>query len=221
MILLLLLSGMVLSCGTGAKPPEAPSEVKVEEVKVEQEPAAPAPIVQEEKPAEVVVQVVVEAPKVEAPKVEAPVKEEFDSASISEARFQATKKELTAFIVELNGIIKARNYNAWVAHLDDSYFQEISSKAFLDAKTEELYLRDQVVAQNTGRDPRLVPKRILRTPRDYFDYVVVPSRADDRLDDIAFISETHVRAYTIDERRGQRLVLYELASINNKWLIVN
>jgi len=210
MILLLLLSGLVLSCGTGPKPPEASSEVEEQEVTVPEVP------IQVEKPAETSVQVTVETPKAETPK-----KEEFDPNSISEAKFQATKKDITAFIVELNGIIRARNYIAWVAHLDTSYFQYISSKTFLDERTEELYLRDQVVARNLGRDPKLVEKRILRTPRDYFDYVVVPARANDRVDDIDFISEDHVKAYTIDERRGERLVLYELASINNKWLIVN
>ena len=203
MILLLLLSGLVLSCGTGPKPPEAPSEV-------EQGPVAAAPeaTVRVEKPVET--QVVVEASK----------KEEFDPNSISDVVFQAAKKDITAFINELNGIIKAKNYNSWVAHLAPPYFTEINSKSFLEEKTEDLYLRDQVVAQNAGRDPKLVPKRILRTPRDYFDYVVVPSRANDRVDDISFISETHVKAYTIDGR-GMKLVLYELASINNKWLIVN
>jgi hypothetical protein len=209
MILLLLLSGLVLSCESGPKPPEVPLEVEVKQEQ-EQEPVAPNVTSQVEKPAEKPDQVTVETPK----------KEEFDPNTISEARFQAAKKDIEAFIVELNGIIRARNYAAWVAHLDTSYFDEIRSSSFLEEKTEDLYLRDQVVAQNAGRDPRMVAKRILRTPRDYFDYVVVPSRANDRLDDIAFISETHVRAYTIDGR-GQRLVLYELASINNKWLIVD
>ena len=201
--MLLLLSGLVLSCETGPKPTSAPSEVE-QEVPVPEVPS------QVEKPAEKTAQVTVETPKEEV----------FDPTSISEAKFQAAKKDITAFIVELNGIIRARNYTAWVAHLDESYFKEISSKDFLEEKTEDLYLRDQVVAQNAGRDPRLVPKRVLRTARDYFDYVVVPARANDRVDDISFISETHVKAYTVDGR-GQKLVLYELASINNKWLIVN
>ena len=202
MILLLLLSGLVLSCGTGPKPPEAPSEVEVK-----QEAAAPEVIVH------------VEAP-VEKP-AEVPVEKAFDPNSISAAVFQSTKKDITAFITELNGIIKARNYSAWVAHLAPSYFTEISSKGFLEEKTEELYRRDMALAQTLGRDPKLVEKRILRDAKNYFDYVVVPSRAEDRLDDISFLSETRVRAYTINERGGQRLVLYDLASINNKWLIVN
>jgi len=212
MMLLLLLTGLVLSCETAPKPPEASSEVEQEvsstvpdtAPSTVPEPAVPA--VHVEKPAEA--------------STETAGEPEFDPHSISEARFQAAKTDITAFINELNGIIRARNYNAWVAHLADSYFQEISSKPFLDERTEELYRRDQVIAQNMGRDPNMVEKRILRTARNYFDYVVVPSRANDRLDDIGFLSETRVRAYTIDGR-GQRLILYDLAYINNKWLIVN
>jgi hypothetical protein len=161
-----------------------------------------------------------EKSQAEAP-VETPVKATFDPNNVSEEVFKTAKTEITVTIFELNWIIKAKDYKAWVGHLSDSYFGEISSKAFLDEKTEELYRRDQIVAQNLGRDPNLVDKKILRTPMDYFNYVVVPSRANDRLDDISFLTETRVRAYTIDERRGQRLVLYDLAHINDKWLIVN
>jgi len=203
-ILLLLLSGLVLSCETGPKPPEAPSEVIVE---VKPEPAAPEPIVHVEAPAEKPAAV--------------PEEKAFDPNSISAAKFQDTKKDITAFIAELNGIIRAKNYDAWVAHLAPSYFTDINSKGFLEDRTEDLYRRDQVLAQNLGKDPKMVEKRILRSARDYFNYVVVPSRDNDRLDDISFLSETRVRAYTIDDRRGIRLVLYDLVSINNKWLIAN
>jgi hypothetical protein len=213
MVLLLLLSGLVLSCGTGPKPeavslapeqvePEAPfipSETAVEEVA--------------EKPVEIPVEKPIEVPVV--------VVKEFDPNSVSKAVYQAAKLDITYLIYDLNFIIKHKDYNAWVAHLSDSYFEEISNKNFLEEKTEELYRRDQIVAQNLGRDPNAVEKIVLRTARDYFDYVVVPSRANDRLDDISFLSEDRVRAYTIDDRRGQRLVLYDLALINHNWLIVN
>jgi len=214
-VLLLLLSGLVLSCGTVPEPageslvpeptepvaPFTPTETKVEEV------------------AKAEVEIPVEKP-VEKP-VEVPVEKVFDPNSISKATYQAAKMEITYLIYDLNFIIRHKDYNAWVAHLADSYFQEISDKNFLEEKTEELYRRDQIVAQNLGKDPNAVEKITLRTAKDYFDHVVVPSRVNDRLDDISFLSEDRVRAYTIDERRGQRLVLYDLASFNHKWLIVN
>jgi len=203
-VIILLLAGLVLSCGTVPTPPEASPVV---EEKVPSAPPATPPPIEEKSQAE--------------QPVETPVINTFDPNNVSEEVFKTAKTEITVTIFELNWIIKAKDYKAWVSHLSDSYYGEISSRAFLDEKTEELYRRDQIVAQNLGRDPNLVEKRALRTPMDYFNYVVVPSRANDRLDDISFITETRVRAYTVDERRGQRLVLYDLAHINDKWLIVN
>jgi hypothetical protein len=204
--LLLLLSGLVLSCGTAPKPPEAPSEVEVEQ---EQEPAAPEVIVH------------VEAPVHTDTEVKATEDTNFDPHSISEARFETTKKDIVEFVSDLNGIIRTRDYNAWLAHLSPSYFDDINSRAWLNDRTEDLYTRDKIVAQNLGRDQRTVEKRILNTARDYFELVVVPSRANDRVDDISFLSDSRVRAYTVDERRGTRLVLYDLVYINNRWLIAN
>jgi len=144
----------------------------------------------------------------------------FDPASITKERHDAAKAEVQALIADLNRIIRARNYNGWLDHLADSYLEEISSQAFLEERTEELYRRDQIVAQNTGRNPNHVQKKILRVPRDYFDNVVVPSRSNDRMDDIDFISENRVKAYTINSH-GQRLILYDLEMIANKWKIIN
>ena len=144
----------------------------------------------------------------------------FDPESISEEEYKHTKADIQALIVELNRIIRARNYNAWLGYLAESYLREINSTRFLEEKTEDLYRRDQLIASSMGRDPRNVAKRVLRNPRDYFENVVVPSRANDRVDDIAYISETNVRAYTMDSR-GNRLILYDLESIGTKWKIIN
>ena len=205
-LLLLLPFVLVLSCETTPAP---------------QVPEEPAESIETIEPIETVTPVVPQEPPEEPPQVvvEPPVEEFFDPGSISEEKLAATKADIQSLIEELNRIIRARNYNAWLGYLDDSYLSEISSPAFLEEKTEELYRRDQIVASNMGRDPRNVEKKILRTPRDYFDNVVVPSRANDRVDDIAYISETRVRAYTVDSR-GNRLILYDLAIIGEKWKIV-
>jgi len=139
---------------------------------------------------------------------------------ITEEMFETTLTDLRGFIEGLNAIIRARNYNAWVSHLADSYYAEINSEIFLFRRTEELFRRDQIVAQSLGRDPRRVQRRVLSNSRDFFYNVVVPSRANDRLDDITFVSEDRVLAFTVDGR-GNRLVLYDLELINNRWMIVN
>ena len=160
------------------------------------------------------------APRQE-PIVEAPKEEEvFDPDSISQEMYENTKVDVQALVGNLNRIIRTRDYSGWTENLAESYLREISSQAFLEEKTEELYRRDQAIASSIGRDPRQVSKKILRTARDYFENVVVPSRSNDRVDDIEFISDNQVKAYTIDAR-GQRLVLYNLVIIDNQWKIIS
>jgi len=143
----------------------------------------------------------------------------FDPDNVSNELYESTKTEIQDLIQRLDNIIRARNYNAWLGYLSESYRSTISSAAFLEERTEELHRRDQLVAAATGKDPRSVEKKVLRTLRDYFDHVVVPSRANDRVDDIAFISETEVRAYTVNNR-GTRLILYDLGMIGGTWKII-
>jgi len=152
--------------------------------------------------------------------VQAAEAEAFDPARISADLYESTMAELRAFIEGLNAIIRARNYTAWVSYLSESYYAEINSAEFLARRSEELFRRDQIVASNLGRDPRRVQKRVLRTSRDFFYNVVVPSRSNDRLDDISFVDENRVKAYTVDSR-GNRLVLYDLKIIDNRWRIIN
>lgn len=142
----------------------------------------------------------------------------FDRGSISQERFEATKTEVQALIEDLNRIIRAKNYSVWTDYLAASYFEKINSETFLVEITEELYKRDQIVAANLGRDPKQVKKRVLKSARDYFSHVVVPSRSNDHVDDIDFVTEDRVKAYTLD-LRGNRLVLYDLEIIDKKWKI--
>jgi len=204
-LLLVLPIFLVLSCGSGPQTAEpapaepAPAVIAAPAQTTPPPPPPPPPQVVESTP---------------------PQEAVFDPASITEEKYTSTMADLQALIGSLNTIIRARNYNAWTGYLAESYFKEINSPAFLEERTEELYRRDQVVASNTGRDPRQVRKRLLRNSRDYFDHVVVPSRSNDRLDDIAFVSENRVKAYTVDSR-GNRLILYDLEIVDDKWKIIH
>jgi len=157
-------------------------------------------------------------PQIATPPTE--VETVFDPDAVTEERYESTLTEIRTLIDVLNRIIRARDYNAWVSHLADSYFELINSEEFLAERTEDLFRRNQIVATNTGRDPRSVQRIVLRNSRDFFTHVVVPARSNDRLDDITFVSENRVLAYTID-RRGNRLILYDLEVIDNRWKIIN
>jgi hypothetical protein len=142
----------------------------------------------------------------EVPEQPKPAAETFDPASITKEEFDTTKIEVQQLIQRLNGIIKAENYTSWVSYLSEDYFRLISSREYLDRinRTERM------------RKANLV----LRNARDYFINVVVPSRTNDRVDDIEFVSQSRVKAYTVSQR-GERLRLYDLEKTNEGWKIIN
>jgi hypothetical protein len=139
---------------------------------------------------------------------------------------QVTQKSVEVFIAELNMIMRTfshaslhdkeqrsgaalSSYNAWLTHLDPEYLRSISDRKFLDAQSQTNTLRNISFLQDTY---------------DYFRHVVVPSRTDDRVDDIAFVAENQVKAYTYNEKLRRNLVLYNLRKIGDGlgdgWLII-
>jgi hypothetical protein len=137
---------------------------------------------------------------------ETPSPEDFDPATISQEVFESTKIDVQKLIEDLNRIIRARDYNAWVAQLSEAYFETICSPEFLARTSDSTRLKQQRI--------------VLASPEDYFTHVVVPSRANDRVDDIEFTGQNRVKAYTLTPR-GQRLRLYELEKTGDSWKIMN
>jgi len=136
--------------------------------------------------------------------------EVFDPTKVSQAKYLSTRDEVQKFIEQQNKLIKERNFEAWKTSLSREYFAEISSQENLR----------RISAQPAMKTRRIV----LRTAQDYFDYVVVPSRADLRVDEIEFISENRVKAFTITTNKAGeelRLRLYDLEKIGNSWTIIN
>jgi hypothetical protein len=134
----------------------------------------------------------------------------FDPSRISQQHYNTTREEVQRFIEELNLIIRNRDFNAWKGSLSPEYFLEISSP-------ENLRRVSDLPAMRTRRI-------VLRTAEDFFQHVVVPSRADLRVDDIEFISMNRVKAFTITTNRAGeevRLRLYDLEKIGNTWTIIN
>jgi len=131
-----------------------------------------------------------------------------DSETVNRERYERTLAEVRGFIDSINKIIEGKNYKEWVNSLSDKYYANISSSEFL-ARQSEL--------------PGLKTRRIvLRTPEDYFENVVVPSRANSQVDDITFDDNNDtVRAIHINPKDKQRLRLYVLQKIGNDWKIVD
>ncbi|MCX7655709.1 MAG: hypothetical protein N2Z76_04200 [Treponemataceae bacterium] len=143
------------------------------------------------------------------PSVPAPpeVKEQpFDPRTVTKEEYDTTKTEVQQLIERLNLIIRNRDFNGWVAYLSPAYRESLSDPDFLAQVSESARLKNE--------------KIVLRSLQDYFIYVVVPSRANDRVDDIEFIGQKRVKAYTVTSK-GQRLRLYDLEKRDGQWKIIN
>jgi hypothetical protein len=136
----------------------------------------------------------------------APVEETFDPATITQEEFEDTKNTIQRLAENLNRIISAKDYNSWLSYLGEGRREEIHSPEYLQATSETRALKSQGV--------------VLKTAQDYFTYVVVPSRANARVDDIEFESQNRVKAYTVLQN-GTRLRLYDLEKSQGDWKIIN
>ncbi|OHD19444.1 MAG: hypothetical protein A2087_00775 [Spirochaetes bacterium GWD1_61_31] len=128
----------------------------------------------------------------------------FDPGSVSEEIREATLFDIKGFIEDLNSIIQRQDYSTWYDYLTTAYIEFYSNPQTLAELSELFVIRRQGI--------------VLRSLRDYFLYVVYPSRQNDKVDEIEFLAQDIVRAYTLDGR-GNRLVLYTLQRIDNAWKI--
>jgi hypothetical protein len=142
-------------------------------------------------------------------------KEEVTSAAtepvkVSKEEYNSTKTDVQHFIEQLNQIIRRKDYSSWKAALSTQYFKQIASPENLQQVSELPAMKTRGIT--------------LKSAEDYFINVVVPSRANSRVDDIEFIGEHRVKAFTITtnkEGEEQRLRLYDLEKTGNIWKIIN
>jgi hypothetical protein len=142
-------------------------------------------------------------PAEEKPPVEAPPEEKPAEFVVSEDLYRKTFGEIEELINTLNGIVRNKNFSEWVTYLSPEYAARTGSSAFLNEASQSAVLRKNGIT--------------LRSLRDYFLYVVVPSRSRAKLDDISFVDETHVKAITVIN--GQPVILYWLVKTDARWKI--
>jgi HD-GYP domain-containing protein (c-di-GMP phosphodiesterase class II) len=165
-----------------------------------------------------------EQPAAETPAEETPAKEELAAekqpaeetariavdtrkpVDLTQESYEEILDEVKAFVDNLNLIIKDKNYYKWRSVLSKERLNEISSRDFLANASNNIALKSRGI--------------VLREPRDYFDYVVVPSRANSRVDKIEIIDNNRVKAFYIDTRKDETVRLYELARMGDSWTII-
>ena len=133
-----------------------------------------------------------------------------DNLNVSREQYDATKEEVQHFIGELNQIIRRRNFNAWKDSLSPEYLAQISSAENLRQISEQPAMKTRNIA--------------LKNAEDYFIFVVVPSRANSRVDDIEFIDRNRVKAFTVRINKDgdeEKLLLYNLEKSGNTWKIIS
>lgn len=165
------------------------------------EPSAPMPV--EAKPVEEpAVAGIQEQPDVPEPESEEVVAQ-FDTVTITKSTFENTKTEMQLVVEKLNKITYARDYQNWLTWLSDEYYETYSDPETLEAVSASLPVKGIK----------------LRTIKDYFTYVFVPSRQNMRVDDIKFVSPT--RVYVIMEiMPNSPAAIYILEKTSAGWKLV-
>lgn len=128
---------------------------------------------------------------------------QFDSVAITKLTFKNTKTEIETVVEDLNKITLTKDYARWQTYLSDEYVAVFSDPENLAAVSRSLPTKGIQ----------------LRTLRDYFNYVFVPSRQNMRVDDIQFVSP--IRVYVIMEiAPGSPAAIYILEKTQAGWKIV-
>jgi hypothetical protein len=204
---LLIVAMLLCSCARSEPPAQEQAEKVVEEP---EEAAKPEPQPAVEPEAET--QPAVEPPEAAAPAAEqapaqepeqAPAQEPESNFVVSEEVYTKTFDEIEQFIRNLNEIIRHEDYDTWLTYLSEEYIRRTSDPEYLRRQSEQPMLKKNNID--------------LHSLKDYFEYVVVPSRTMAQLDEIEFIDEDHVKAYAMI--RNTKALLYLLVRENHMWKI--
>ena len=190
---------------------------KQEETPVPEEP----PVVQEEEPVIVEEEIIIEEEPVEL--VEETEEEEVvlieeedesddeylrsianldETEAVSKQEFTDDKNEILESISELAVIMETKDTLAWLNYIDDE---------------SKEYYKNPV---NLRKAQRKLPNKLieLKTIEDFFKFVFIPARKNSQIDEIRYISKTHVKAVQIREDMPDA-IYYEFKKQNGKWLV--
>ena len=173
--------------------PEKPVQPKVP-AKKEEHPAKPEPVIERKEP-------IVEA-KPEAVEEKHRVIAEFEGVTITKETYDLTKTEMEKIVENLNRITASKDYSQWLTFLSEDY--------------KRLY--SQTVTLNKVSEALPVKGIKLKSLKDYFTYVFVPSRQNVRVDDIKFVSPTRVDV--IMKQGNVSLLVYGLENVDGSWKLI-
>ncbi len=159
----------------------------------------PEPVVKKEKP----IEPVPEKPPGEI--LEKPKVTEKKAFKMDSNTYKKTKGDIAQLIHTLNKIIEKRDYTKWLTYLSKNYFDYYSDPKILHKQSESPLMKKFNIT--------------LRSLKDYFNYVVVGSRKNVRLDEIKALDTKHIKAYMFIN--NSPVIIYELVKIDNQWKIAH
>lgn len=139
-----------------------------------------------------------------SPLPESPPEEVEPQEIVSEGtRKEETLVDIQALVEKMNKIIASGDFDEWKNYLSDEYIREKSDPEYLRQSSESPILRKNNIQ--------------LKSLKDFFIYIVKPSRANARVDDIEFIDDVNIIAKT--QIGTQIATLYKMIYIDGKWKI--
>ena len=125
-----------------------------------------------------------------------------ETQAVTKQEFNDDKNEILEIISELAVIMETKDTLAWLK--------------FIDEESKEYY-KNPV---NLRKAQRKLPNKLieLKTIEDYFKSVFIPARRNSQIDEIRYISRTHVKAVQIREDMPDA-IYYEFKKTDGKWLV--
>ena len=128
---------------------------------------------------------------------------ETPSKTLDEEELKEAETDIAELIEKLNTIISSKNFIKWKEYLSNDYI---------------MYYSDPEVLKERSKTPLLIKNKIvLRSIEDYFNYVVVGSRQNVKLDEIKVLDRDRIKAYMFINNTP--VIIYELIRIEDTWKI--
>ncbi len=126
-----------------------------------------------------------------------------DTYEVSDEVYNRTFSEIEELIDNLNEIIRNEDFEAWKENLTQKYIDTMSSPENLQRISEKPAIKDSGLEVDSLKS--------------YFMNVVVPSRANSRVDEIVFVNDNRIKAFMVIN--GQKTILYRLVKVDGQWKI--
>lgn len=122
--------------------------------------------------------------------------------NITVDEFEKDKTEILQIIDELSEVMKKKDKDKWLTYIDPESIEYYSKTTNL-RKVREKLPNKQIQLHGIG---------------DYFKYVFIPARENNKVDEIRYISKTNIKAVEVKDD-GTELIYYYFVKKDGKWYV--